>query len=231
MQRRNLLDGVPAPTARQSAAIADKGLSVPEVGVIDYGAGNIRSLTNAIEYVGARVHVVCDRADIDGSTHLVLPGVGAFGFCSERLRATGILPALEDWTFTRRRPILGVCVGMQLLADSSEEFGLHAGLGWLGGNVTKFEITHTNIRIPHVGWNSVRFEEDFGECRQGLESDFYFDHSFAYRVPRCGRTLARCVHGHPFSAAIRERNIVGAQFHPEKSQAAGMRFLRSFLAM
>ena len=204
---------------------------VPEVGIIDYGAGNIQSLSNAIEHIGAHVRLVRDTKEINGMTHLVLPGVGAFGYCADRLRATGMLPALEEWVFTQRRPILGICVGMQLLADSSEESGLQAGLGWIGGSVNKLQSTDAGIRIPHVGWNSVCFEEDFGEFQQGSQSDFYFDHSYAYHAPRYGRTVASCTHGQPFSAAIRRENIVGVQFHPEKSQTSGMRFLRSFLAM
>lgn len=204
---------------------------MPEVGVIDYGAGNIQSLSNAIEHIGAHVHLVRDAKEIGGMTHLVLPGVGAFGFCADRLRATGMLPALEDWVLTQRRPILGICVGMQLFADSSEELGLQVGLGWVGGSVKRLHSTDPAIRIPHVGWNSVCFEEDFGEYLQGAQSDFYFDHSYAYHAPKNGRTLASCTHGQSFCAAIRRENIVGVQFHPEKSQSAGMRFLRSFLAM
>lgn len=204
---------------------------VIEVGLVDYGAGNIQSLSNAIEHVGARVHLVREAKGIAGMTHLVLPGVGAFGFCADRLRATGILPALEDWVFSQRRPVLGICVGMQLLADCSEELGRQNGLGWIGGSVRKLHSTGADIRIPHVGWNTVSFEEDFGEYRQGAQSDFYFDHSYAYHEPINGRILARCTHGQTFSAAVRRENIVGVQFHPEKSQASGLQFLRSFLAM
>ena len=204
---------------------------MPKVGLIDYGAGNIQSLSNAIEHVGAQVQLVRGTNDIDGMTHLVLPGVGAFGFCAERLRATEIVPAIEEWVFTQRRPILGICVGMQLLADSSEELGPHAGLGWIGGTVNRLQSEDTEIRIPHVGWNTVYFEDDFGVFQQGCESDFYFDHSFAYHSPREGQTLATCTHGQSFSAAVRRENIVGVQFHPEKSQTSGLRFLSSFLAM
>lgn len=164
-------------------------------------------------------------------THVVLPGVGAFGFCAGRLRASGMLPALAEWALVKRRPLLGICVGMQLLADSSEELGEQAGLGWIGGRVEKLRPGGAGVRVPHVGWNTVVFDEDFGECARGSASECYFDHSFAYGAPRHGRVVARCDHGQTFCAAVRRDNIVGAQFHPEKSQASGMRFLRSFVAL
>lgn len=204
---------------------------MPKVGIIDYKAGNIQSLSNAIEHLGAQFQIVGTGTDLNGITHLILPGVGAFGYCADRLRATGMLATLEEWVFTHRNPILGICIGMQLLADTSEELGLQEGLGWIGGNVLRLQSSTPSVRVPHVGWNSVSFEEGFGEFQQNSQNDFYFDHSYAYHAPKHGRRLARCTHGQPFSAAIRRENIVGVQFHPEKSQTAGMRFLRSFLAM
>jgi imidazole glycerol-phosphate synthase subunit HisH len=204
---------------------------LPDVGLIDYQAGNIRSIANAFEHLGARVKPVRTVADIAGTTHLVLPGVGAFGFCVERLRGSGLLPAIEEWTFIQQRPILGICVGMQLLADTSDELGLQHGLGWVGGEVRKLQSREPGVRVPHVGWNTVSFEEEFGEYRQGGQGDFYFDHSYAYRTPTKGRVLGVCHHGESFCAAIRRDNLVAVQFHPEKSQAAGMRLLRGFLSL
>lgn len=204
---------------------------MPNVGLIDYRVGNIQSLSNAIEHIGAHVHIVRTIADMAGVTHLILPGVGAFGFCADRLKSTGMLPALEEWAFAQCNPILGICVGMQLLADSSEELGMQEGLGWIGGRVCKLKFEPPNIRVPHVGWNTAIFNEDFGEFHKDEQVDFYFDHSYAYQIPTHGQVLAGCHHGDLFSAAIRRDNIVGAQFHPEKSQSSGMRFLRGFLAM
>jgi imidazole glycerol-phosphate synthase subunit HisH len=201
------------------------------VGIIDYGAGNLRSIENAFEHLGARVLLVRTPGDVAGATHLLLPGVGAFGFCAERLRASGLIPAIEYWAFTERRPLLGICVGMQLLADDSDELGAQVGLGWMGGPVRLLQSADPLVRIPHVGWNTARFEASFGDFRAGDEADFYFDHSYAYRMPRQADMLATCWHGEAFNAALRRDNLVAAQFHPEKSQAAGMRFLRGFLAM
>ena len=201
------------------------------VGLIDYGAGNIQSLRNALEHVGGIVSLVHCDGGLKGLSHLVLPGVGAFGHCMERLKKSGMLTAIEDWALDQCRPTLGICVGMQMLADSSQEQGRQEGLGWIGGEVTKLSSSDARIRIPHVGWNSVQFEEIFGECNTTDLNDFYFDHSYAYRTPIKGGILANCVHGEKFCAVVRRDNIVGSQFHPEKSQAAGMRFLRSFLAM
>jgi imidazole glycerol-phosphate synthase subunit HisH len=201
------------------------------VGVIDYQAGNIRSILNALDHLGALPRRITTINGLVGLSHLILPGVGAFGFCADKLRASGLLAKIEQWTLVERRPILGICVGMQLLADVSDELGQHKGLGWGGGRVQRLIPTTDGIRIPHVGWNAVSFEEDFGEYRMGDTADFYFDHSYAYRTPTLARSVALCTHGETFCAVIRRDNLVATQFHPEKSQAAGMRLLRSFLAI
>jgi imidazole glycerol-phosphate synthase subunit HisH len=202
------------------------------VGILDYRSGNIRSVVNAVESVGSLAHLVRNCDDFRGCSHLILPGVGAFGFCAQRLRASGMLQALEEWALARGRPLLGICVGMQLLADYSEELGRHDGLGWIGGSVTRLQrAAESSIRIPHVGWNEVVFRESFGQFAAGAVDDFYFDHSFAYQSPVRGKELAICSHGREFSAIVSRDNIVAVQFHPEKSQAAGVRFLKSFLAI
>ncbi len=207
------------------------GARRPAIGVVNYQAGNIRSIVNAFDHLGAEVRQVAAESDIAGLSHLVLPGVGAFGFCADQLRASGLLPALERWANVERRPLLGICVGMQLFADTSEELGEQRGLGWGGGRVEQLRSDGQHIRVPHVGWNTVAFDEDFGEFRRADTADFYFDHSYAYQAPQRAHRVAACSHGQPFCAVIRHDNLVAAQFHPEKSQTAGMRFLRSFLAL
>lgn len=207
------------------------GFSDRLVGIVDYRAGNIHSIESAFEHLGARVTIVREAADIAPLTHLILPGVGAFGHCAEKFAATGLVEPLRHAVFEEGRPLLGICVGMQLLADHGEEAGGHDGLGWLGGTVRAMKAPTPQIRIPHVGWNDVRFEEDFGSFRAGEAPDFYFDHSFAYHDPREGRVIGSCDHGGRFAAIVGAGNIVAAQFHPEKSQAAGMRFLTGFLEM
>lgn len=202
------------------------------VGIVNYNSGNIRSVVNAVESVGAVAQGVHEPGQMNGCTHLILPGVGAFGFCVERLRESRILPALENWVLQGGKPLLGICVGMQLMAESSEEQGSHAGLGWIGGSVRRLEkCADAGIRVPHVGWNEVVFKEPFGLFSRDESADFYFDHSFAYHDLVSGVELGVCSHGRQFSAIIRKDNIVAVQFHPEKSQAAGMRFLESFLSM
>lgn len=203
---------------------------MPSVGIIDYEAGNIRSIANAFEHLGARVLHVRSAADLGGATHLLLPGVGAFAHCMGQLRASGLIESIHEWAFEARRPMLGICVGMQLLADESDEMGVHAGLGWIGGAVRALQPA-PSVRVPHVGWNTAVFALQFGSFAPGDEADFYFDHSFAYRQPTRGAPLAICTHGETFCAAVQRDNVVAAQFHPEKSQAAGMRFLSGFLAM
>lgn len=200
------------------------------VGIVDYLAGNLRSITNAFEFLGADVVRVHQPAEADHLTHLVLPGVGAFGFCAERLAKSGLMGAIENWAFDLQRPILGICVGMQLLADASEESPTVPGLGWIGGHVRLIPAVDGLVRVPHVGWNTVTFEASCGEYKAGDQADFYFDHSFAFVAPGRGITVASCEHAIRFSAIVRRDNIVAAQFHPEKSQACGIRFLRGFLA-
>lgn len=202
------------------------------VGLIDYHAGNIRSIVTAFEYLGAKTQVIQSYVETAHLTHLVLPGVGAFRFCFEQLKVSGMLPMIQEWAFASQKPILGICVGMQLLADSSDEMGLHSGLGWIGGKVQKLHSDDDpNIRIPHVGWNTVCFEQDFGEYTKNTVRDFYFDHSYAYYSPSQGQVLATTKHGQTFCAAIRRENLIAVQFHPEKSQVSGMKFLQSFLSL
>ena len=203
-------------------------MSGPSVGIIDYQAGNIHSIANAFMSLGVRVHRVRQTSDLEKCSHLVLPGVGAFGFCAEYLMRSGLTDCLCNWALTDCRPLLGICVGMQLLADRSEESPKAQGLGWMGGTIDALPRV-AGIRVPHVGWNTVVFETEFGDFPAGATADFYFDHSFAYRAPIRGVTLGYCDHSARFSAIVQWGNIIAAQFHPEKSQSAGMRFLRAFL--
>lgn len=203
----------------------------PVVGIVDYQAGNLQSIENALGHLGAGVVRVRANGDEAGCTHILLPGVGAFGFCARQLRRSGLIPMLGDWALEARRPLLGICVGMQLMAEGSDESPDEQGIGWLGGRVERIAEPGAEVRVPHVGWNTVTFREPLGDFETGAEADFYFDHSFGYGVPARGHVLGEAQHGRTFSAAVRQHNIVAAQFHPEKSQQAGMRFLLGFLAL
>ena len=143
--------------------------------------------------------------------------------------AAGCSPQSNSGLSGDGKPLLGICVGMQLLADWSDELGVQQGLGWVGGSVQRLSPAG-DVRVPHVGWNTVHFVEPFERFALGDEADFYFDHSYAYRAPRDGKAVATCTHGETFCAVIRRGALVAAQFHPEKSQTSGLRFLRGFLA-
>jgi glutamine amidotransferase len=200
----------------------------PRIGIVDYQAGNVRSIESAFEALGFQVEMIRDEGAIDQCTHIVLPGVGAFGHCMDKLSASGLIPRLERWALDEARPLLGICVGMQLMAACGMEMGEHQGLGWLGGRVLPLEARPPVVRVPHVGWNNVRFLEDFGDFRVGDAPDFYFDHSYAYFDPSNGKTIGESHHGVSFSTIVRKGNLVAAQFHPEKSQEAGLKFLQGF---
>jgi glutamine amidotransferase len=194
------------------------------IGVVDYAAGNLRSLCNALETVSAGVKLVRTPEDLRECSHVVLPGVGAFGHCVDGLRRSGMIDPLAEWVMSGNRPLLGICVGMQMLADIGEEHGEKSGLGWIPGRVSQLPASRS-ARVPHVGWNDVRFGPPCGP----LAGDFYFDHSFRFCPADTAHSLGVATHGIEFCAAVRKGSVLGVQFHPEKSQEAGLRFLRWFV--
>lgn len=199
--------------------------------IVDYGMGNLRSVANALEAVGAAPEISDVPLVVRRAPALVLPGVGAFGDGMESLRSRGLADALGD-AHRRGTPILGLCLGMQLLASSSTEYGEHQGLGWLPGRVVPIEPDGRPLRVPHVGWNAVRFPSD-SRLFAGLgeEQDFYFVHSYVL-VPEDPAAVAGiCEYGTPFAAAVESAMLFGTQFHPEKSQRAGLAVLRNFVEL
>lgn len=198
------------------------------VGILDYGAGNLKSLHNAFVHTGANVSLIREPQSANAVSHLVLPGVGAFGYCQAQLLKSGLHDMVLEALERQDKPVLGICVGMQMLAQSSEEFGSSDGFGICNGTITKIPSTD-NERVPHVGWNEVEFQSSFGEFSEGEKVDFYFDHSYALINSDTKMELGRTTHSIPFTSLVQNDLVVGSQFHPEKSQTAGLSFLTSFL--
>lgn len=202
---------------------------MPErIALVDYGAGNLRSVENALRAAGAGdVVVTADPAAVRGADRIVLPGVGAFAACMGALSAIpGMVDALDEAVRGHGRPFLGICVGMQLLADAGEEHGRHPGLGWIGGTVRRLTPADPALKVPHMGWNDVRPVARHDEIVAG---EAYFLHSFAFDITDPAHLAATTDHGGPVAAAVARDNILGVQFHPEKSQAYGLAFLARFL--
>ena len=193
------------------------------VALIDYGAGNLRSAAKALEAAGAtRVTVTSSPADVLAAHAVVLPGVGAFGSCAAALRAIpGMEEALQHAILSDRRPFLGICVGMQLMAREGEEFGRHRGLGWIDGTVRRMQPP--GLRIPQIGWNEVH------PAFPGLieRGHAYFVHSYA--VEDSASVAATTDYGGQITAAVQRENMLGVQFHPEKSQSYGIALLSRWL--
>ena len=195
------------------------------IAVIDYDSGNVRSVSKAVEFVGYEAKLTNNRDEILSSDGVILPGVGAFGDCMDKLKGYGLVDVIyrvvEDG-----KPFLGICVGLQLLFEESEEFGLHKGFGFIKGRVVRFE--GTGLKVPHMGWNTVKIEKK-NRLLEGINDNsfFYFVHSY-YGVALDGSAIARCNYGVDFTAAVNVGNVWGVQFHPEKSQSLGLRVLKNF---
>jgi glutamine amidotransferase len=198
--------------------------------VLDYGMGNLRSVEKALEHVGARATIGADPDEVRGADGLILPGVGAFPRAMERIRATGLDELIAERA-AAGTPILGICLGMQLLFERSEELGGAAGLGLLPGAVTALDAP--GLKVPNIGWAPVRWERE-SRLVSGIPSEtpFYLVHSFVARPagdgPWGGDTLGTAEYGERFACAVEQGNVFGAQFHPEKSSAAGLRLLANF---
>lgn len=195
------------------------------IALIDYGAGNLHSVANALKAAGADgICITADPADVLAADRIVLPGVGAFGACANALRALpGMVESLNVRVLGGGVPFLGVCVGMQLMANAGHEFGTHQGLGWIEGDVRLIEPADGEIKVPHMGWNDVDPVADHPLIEPG---EAYFLHSFAFSGHH---VLATTAHGGTVTAAIGRNNMLGVQFHPEKSQRYGLALLERFL--
>ena len=204
--------------------------------LIDYGSGNIASAAKALaRAAGDTNHEISVTADPDRvrqADRIVLPGVGAFADCMRGLNAVpGLVEALNESVIQKGKPFLGICVGMQLMARDGREFGVHKGLGWIDGEVVPMQPSDSSLKIPHMGWNEIVTVQDhpvFAGIGKGAHA--YFVHSFELKPDARGDLLATTDYGGPVTAAVGRGNMVGTQFHPEKSQAVGLRLLSNFLA-
>jgi len=199
--------------------------------VIDYGMGNTDSVLRAIEECGGEPVLSNSKSDFETASHIILPGVGAFQVGIKQIDDLGIKPILEEQVFKHRIPFLGICLGMQLLAEKGFENGETSGLGWIEGCVKKLERTSNNQRIPHIGWNEVNFDKKTS-IFEGIEPghDFYFVHSYHFIVNNPSHIIATTPYCGGFVSAVKKDNIFGVQFHPEKSQKMGFAVLKNFLS-
>ncbi len=201
-----------------------------KVALIDYGAGNLHSVHNALKAVGASVEATADPNVVRAADRIVLPGVGSFKACAEGLISiSGMVEAMTERVHVGGAPFLGICVGMQLLATQGLEHGITPGLGWIPGEVHLIEPSDPAIKIPHMGWNDVALMPHARDHFVVEEGEAYFLHSYHFSVDDPHHVAAMTDHGEGLVAAVAKDNILGVQFHPEKSQAYGLETLKRFL--
>lgn len=201
-----------------------------KVAIVNYGMGNLGSVRRALEDLGVDTFIAEQPLALFEANRIVLPGVGAFTEGMARLQELGWVAAMQRLVRTERRPLLGICLGMQMLASTGEEGGNTAGLDLIAGRVRRLNELGCSLRIPHVGWNDVAFSEGdplFAHVPQ--HSDFYFVHSYAFEATQPENVSASTTYGTTFAAAVRHENVFGTQFHPEKSSKVGRQLLRNFL--
>jgi len=198
------------------------------IGIVDYGMGNLGSVRNALDFLGARWTDVCQAEQLTGVDALLLPGVGAFGQSMHNLRSRGLDEAMTEHVRVRGKPFFGICLGMQMLAEDSLELGHYRGLGWIPGHVLPLSHEH-GVRVPHVGWTPVRFRTNKDYFTRNEEgAAFYFDHSYHMQCDPA-YVAATADYAGRIVVAVRHENIFATQFHPEKSQRNGLKLLRDFV--
>lgn len=198
--------------------------------IVDYGVGNVGSVANMLRKAGARATISSSNADIAAADKLVLPGVGHFDRGMSKLNDTGLVPALTEQVLGRGKPVLGICLGMQMMTRASEE-GSRPGLGWIDASTHRFPDM-ADLRVPHMGWNTVRPHNRSSLFAHGGEAErFYFVHSYFVRTADPAHVAATVDYGVDFAAAFQANNIFGVQFHPEKSHLFGMELLKRFIAL
>lgn len=211
----------------QKSAVADT--MQKKIAVIDYGLGNVASVIGAIEKIGHTAVLTRNQDEISYADGIILPGVGAFGDGMANLNAFGLVDVIKDCALTKKIPFLGICLGMQLMASKSHEFGDHSGLDLIAGDVIPFAHGNSNLRKIHIGWNDLLIDRDDPLFTAIEDPIVYFVHSYHFIPKDESSVIARTVYGHEVVAGIRCGNIVGVQFHPEKSQKDGLKILENFI--
>ena len=203
------------------------------IAIVDYGVGNVGAIGNIYKRLDVPAKLASTVEELEEADRVVLPGVGSFDWAMERLNRSGLRPALERAALEDRKPILGICVGMQMLARASDE-GRLPGFGWIDGHVKRFEAQRGGRRtqLPHMGWNDVAPLDSAGLFADwGDDARFYFLHSYYFEAADPANVLAVTDYNGRFASAVRTRNILGVQFHPEKSHQCGVRLLKNFAAL
>ena len=201
------------------------------IGLIDYGMGNIHSLMSAGEYLGIKIKICNNKNDLQIVDRIILPGVGAFGRCMDILKSQDLYEELNNQVIVNKKKILGICLGMQIMATKSLEFGNTKGLNWIPGSVEQMKVS-SNFKLPHVGWNSlnhVKTSPLFDNLH--FNSDYYFVHSYSFINSNPNDILATFSYSSQYTASINKENIYGVQFHPEKSQENGLKILENFVKL
>ena len=198
-----------------------------KVCIIDYGSGNVTSVKNALEYLGVSTSVSNSKSIINNSSHIILPGVGSYATTLQKLKKKVDLNFLEKQVLEKGKFFLGICVGMQILSTTGNEFVESKGLNWIPGTVKK--INSKNLILPHVGWNNLRIKAKNPLVEKNkILNNFYFVHSYKFTCKNKKNIIAQVKYGEIFDAVIQKDNIFGVQFHPEKSQSSGLKLLRNF---
>lgn len=207
--------------------------------IIDYGCGNIRSVYNAFNLISKKkklkIVISSNKSDIDKSSHLVLPGVGSYETCINGLRNSNLIDSILKKVNIEKKPFLGICVGMQMLASKGFENGEFLGLNWIKGNVKKIKKSHELLKIPHMGWNNLLIKKENSFIRKLKEKidkpsiSAYFVHSYNFETEDSKNKIMTTNYGQEITAMVSKENIIGVQFHPEKSHKFGIKFLETFI--
>jgi len=201
------------------------------ISILSYGVGNINSLVNMLKKCGAVVNIIESAEEVLNAGKIILPGVGSFDYAMSALKKLDLLDALNHAVLVDKTPILGICLGMQMMCKSSEE-GCLNGLGWIDAKVKKIHsLTQSSLKIPHMGWNSIDLAKQNPLLSVEEGTRFYFVHSYGVHCNNSDDVLATCFYGETFDVAVGSKNIYGVQFHPEKSHRFGMEFLSNFVRL